>query len=306
MEQTPRNFALQLGALTALYASIASLVTLLFGVITIALPDAAESYWQRESASESIRFAFASLVIVFPAYLILTRNVNRILRSAESGAYLSLTRWLLYLSLFVGGAILVGDAVAVVYNFLNGELSLRFFLKALTLATVVASAFAYYLADAKGYWQEHEQQSIKCGVVALVVVVMALVLGFYYMESPREIRERRIDTNQINDLQTIQHHIQYYVVSNEQLPDTLEAAFVVGTPPEAPASRADYRYEITDTGFTLCAEFGSASQREDYPYPTRAMMLTGMTEPYIEQFDNWQHEAGDWCFERTVVFPVAE
>jgi hypothetical protein len=302
MSETPRNFALQLGALAALYASLASLITLLFSVVTIALPDAAESYWQAESASESIRFAFASLIIFFPTYLALTRSVNTIRRRADDGAYLSLTRWLIYLSLFVGGAIILGDAVAVVYGFLNGELTLRFFLKALILATVVGSAFTYYLFDAKGYWQTHERQSINCGMVAMVVVIASLVLGFYFMESPSEVRERRIDDNQLNDLRDMQYRIQDYLVTEGALPATLEDAYTVGEVPTAPESRSDYRYERTGDGFQLCAEFGTASEREQYP-SAPPMKPTGSEQPYIENPDNWQHEAGEWCFTRNVNTP---
>jgi hypothetical protein len=298
MSNTPRNFALQLGSLAALYASLGALITLLFSVVTLALPDAADSYWEIESASESIRFSFAMLVIFFPAYLMLTRTVNTIRRHDEGGAYLSLTRWLIYLSLFVGGAILLGDAVAVVYSWLNGELTLRFFLKALILAVVIASAFTYYLYDAKGYWQTHEQRSIYCGAVALMVVLASLVLGFYFMESPAEVRERNIDELQLQDLRETQYRIQSHLNETGELPDTLAELYTINQAPEAPEGRADYRYEVTETGFTLCAEFGQASQRDDYYYP-RDFPFTETERPQLVNSDNWEHEAGDWCFERT-------
>lgn len=301
MNETPRNFALQLGALAALYASLASLITLLFSVVTIALPDAADSSWAVESASESIRFAFATLVIFFPAYVVLTRYVNTIRRRDDQGAYLGLTRWLIYLSLFVGGAILLGDAVAVVYSWLNGELTLRFFLKAAILAVVIKSAFFYYLLDAKGYWQTHERYSIYCGGAALVLVVASLVLGLYFMESPAEVRERRIDQEQLSDLRDMQWRIQDYLVTEGALPETLAAVYTVNEPPAAPTGRADYTYEVTEAGFTLCAEFGTKSQPQDYSYAARPYMPdTVDAQPYIENANDWEHDAGAWCFEREV------
>jgi hypothetical protein len=304
MEHTPRNFALQLGALTALYVSLASLVTLLFSVVTLALPDPAERYWEVEQASESIRFAFASILIFFPAYLALTRYVNHIRRREDGGEYLTLTRWLIYLSLFVGGAILLGDAVAVVYSWLNGELTLRFFLKAAILAAVVKSAFFYYLLDARGYWQTHERYSLYAGTGATLLVVTSLGLGLYFMESPSEVREQRIDENQLSDLQNIQYHIQDYLLSNDTLPADLEAAYPVGEPPIAPAQRSPYRYERTGDGFELCAEFANASTEEQYAYPSRPMKPDENEQPYIENPDNWEYEAGEWCFERAVTMPM--
>lgn len=298
MSETPRNFALQLGALTALYASIAALITLLFSVVTIALPDAAESYWQADNASERIRFSFAALIIFFPAYAVLTRYMNRIRRSSDDGSYLNLTRWIIYLSLFIGGAIILGDAVAVVYGWLNGELTLRFFLKAFILASVVASAFTYYLYDAKGYWQTHEKQSIYCGLVATMVVVASLVLGLYFMESPSEVRAQRLDEQQLNDLRDIQYRVQNHLMSEDALPASIAELYTVNEPPTAPDSRADYRYEVTDRGFNLCAEFGAASERERYP--SRPVAPAKTEQPYIENQNDWQHEAGAWCFERVV------
>jgi len=300
MENTPRNFALQLGALVALYASLASLITLLFSAVNLALPDPAESYWQAESAAESIRFAFATLVIFFPAYLVLTRYVNVIRRREAGGAYLALTRWLIYLSLLVGGGILLGDAVAVVYSFLEGELTLRFLLKAAILAIVISAAFVYYLLDARGHWQRNESQSLYYGLGALIVVIVSLGWGYSQMETPAEVRELRIDEQQITDLQEIQYRIENHLREHASLPETLVVLYEVNEPPTAPEGRAAYRYEPTEDGFNLCAEFGSASKRTSlYPTPT---LPADTKHAYVINPNDWEHEAGEWCFERTVVF----
>lgn len=301
MNETPRNFALQLGALAALYASAASLITLLFSGLTIALPDPADSYWQASSAQESMRFAFAALVIFFPTYLGLTRAVNVIRRRDTAGAYLGLTRWLIYLSLLLGGAILLGDAVAVLYGWLNGELTLRFFLKAAILAGVVGVAFTYYLLDARGFWQTHERYSLYYGLGVMVIVATAIVWALTVMDSPAEVRESRIDEQQINDLRDIQYRIQDYLVAKEALPTDLATAYTTGEPPTAPPERSDYRYERTGDGFQLCAEFVTASERGEYPYANRPIAPPkDSTQPYIENPNNWLHEAGEWCFERIV------
>jgi hypothetical protein len=76
MENNAKHFALQLGALITLYVSVGSLISLLFGVITIAFPDPTNS-WEYVGATDGIRFAIALLVVFFPAYIALTRIVNR-------------------------------------------------------------------------------------------------------------------------------------------------------------------------------------------------------------------------------------
>ncbi len=110
MENTAKNFALQLGSLISLYISIVALIILLSGVITLQYPDVANGYWEQESASSSIRFSIAMLFVFFPTYIALTRMVNTI-RRVEQGVYLALTKWLIYLSLLIGGGAILGDLV---------------------------------------------------------------------------------------------------------------------------------------------------------------------------------------------------
>lgn len=301
MEQTAKNFALQLGSLIALYVSLGSLLVLLFGIINIAFPDAAESYWQVESASTSIRFSIASLIVFFPTYLILTRMVNTI-RRRESGTYLALTKWLIYLSLLVGGGVLLGDLVALINTFLSGELVTRFLLKSLSVFVVVGAAFAYYLLDARSYWQQHEKRSVQYGIAAAVVVLAVIVAGFFHTETPSEVREKRIDDEQINALQNMQWQIIEYYNIYGALPETLDEAFEGLKVPVATDERDPYEYRITENGFELCATFAHPTP-ESSPYALeRSVIEPGgvVKNPY-----NWNHGDGSWCFERVIVDVVS-
>ncbi len=188
MENTAKNFALQLGSLVTLYVSLSALTVLLFNVITVQYPDATQGYWEYESATTGIRFGIALLIVFFPAYVVLTRFVN-VIRRKEQGAYLVLTKWLIYLSLVIGGGVILGDLVAVINSFLNGELTIRFMLKALVMLVVIGAAFTYYLFDARGYWQTHEKESKQYAAGAALIVVAALVLGFMHTETPAQVRE---------------------------------------------------------------------------------------------------------------------
>lgn len=287
---TPKNFALQLGALITLYASLTSLMVLLFSIINVTLPDAADNYWQIEQASSSIKFSIAMLLVFFPVYLWLTRTMNQIRRN-EQGMYLSLTKWLIYLSLLVGGAVLLGDFVAIIYGFLNGELTVRFALKAAVLAIGIGAAFYYYLKDAQGYWQTHEKQSIIFGIGASAVVLLAVIVGFMNSETPADVREMKIDNNQVGDLQDMQWRIEDYYRTNESLPENIEAVYGNLPTPEAPEGRAAYTYVAeSDTEYQLCAEFSKDSTRDEY---SRAY-------PISEKNYDWTYLAGTHCFERVI------
>ena len=296
MENTAKNFALQLGSLISLYVSIGSLITLLLSAITIIYPDQASYYWEQESASTNIRTSIAILIVFFPTYILLTRLVNNI-RRVEHGMYLTLTKWLIYLSLLVGGGVLLGDLVAVIMSFLNGELTIRFVLKAFAILLVVTTAFLYYLADARGYWHTHEKESIRYAMVVAVCVVGAIVFGFLHTQSPSEVRAINLDRNQIIDLQNIQSHIESYSALNGTLPLSLKDAFGGLAVPIAPDTRDAYTYtKKSDSSFSLCAEFAfpSITATEVYSIPV-------MKEPYlIKNPSNWDYPAGTWCFERVL------
>lgn len=301
MENTPKNFALQLGSLITLYVSISALISLLLSIITILYPDPAQGYFEYDGAAGSIRFSIALLAVFFPAYLILTRTVN-VLRRRELSAYLGLTRWLIYLSLLIGGATLLGDLVAVINGFLNGELTVRFLLKAFVVLVIVGAAFLYYLLDAREYWQTHERTSTQYAAVTALIVILSLVFGFMRIETPAVVREMKIDTQEIIDLSSIQSNIQQFYELQGSLPQSLSDAYPKGLIiPIAPFGRDAYVYTVTGTSsFKLCTSFA-------YPTSKSEQMMIGtvsaptMVGTLVKNANNWDHGAGAWCFDRAVV-----
>ncbi len=298
MENNAKHFALQLGALISLYVSIGGLISLLFGVITIAYPDPVNT-WEYTSAQGSIRWAIALLVVFFPTYIVLTRLINKGRR--ETGApYLNLTKWLIYLSLLVGGVVILGDLVSIIYNFLNGELTTRFLLKALTVLLTVGLAFVYYIYDARGYWQTHEAQSKQYGMVAAIVMVVAIVAGYMHIEKPGEVRERALDERQLTDLGAIQSQVVNHYVTMNALPENLNSLKLGEVLPTAPQGRAAYSYQKTgNSSFDVCATFAYPSDPNRYTYIPYYDMNSVIKNP-----DDWSHGSGEWCFTRVVNPPV--
>lgn len=241
------------------------------------------------------------VIVFFPTYLVLTRLVNKARRKEKNSNYLGLTKWLIYLSLLIGGGVLLGDLVAVIMTYLNGEITQRFILKAAMLLVVVGAAFSYYLLDARGYWMKNEMKSIYYGLVALIVVVVSVGFGFANIDSPTNVREQKLDATQVTDLQNIQWQIQDYLLINGTLPESLDLLARNGKieTPTAPEGRANYRYELTEKGFQLCATFSTTSRSDEYLYG-RPMMEPAEKTPTILNPDNWAHTDGEVCFERVV------
>lgn len=294
---TAKHFVLQLGSLASLYLSLAFLLVLIFGIINILFPDAAESYWQVDSNHSSVRLGIAMVLVFFPTYLVLTRTVNNLRRGEAGGAYLILTKWLIYLSLLVGGAVLLGDLVAVVMTFLEGELTQRFLLKAFAVLLVTGAAFHYYLLDAKGFWLKNEQKSILFAIGAIILVLAALGYGVSLIDAPTSVREQKLDATQVTDLQQIQWRVQDYAMTTGALPESLT---VLAEPavPQAPEGRVAYSYHLTKDGFELCATFRHASTDADnIMYPA---VTSSDSKMMIQNPDNWQHGSGETCFKRIV------
>lgn len=297
-ENTPKNFVIQLGALIALYVSVSSLLVLIFGIINITFPDEVIAYWQSEGAREGIRISIATLIVFFPTYLVLTRMSNQARRKEEQGKYTGLAKWLVYLSLLVGGGIILGDLVTILLYLLNGEITTRFILKALALLVVVSATFGYYLLDVKAYFKDKEKQSIQYGIGALVLVLVVLVVGFMNIETPQEVREMRLDEQQVNDLRDIQFRIEEYYRVQETLPTSIDSLYSGMKPPQAPTGRAAYQYKIVDeTTYELCATFVAPS--------TTTLSDRSVAPLYTKDNYNWEYQAGEKCFTRVIVEPTA-
>ncbi len=298
MENTPRNVVLQVGSLIALYLSASFLLTLVFGLINISYPSATDSYWEIESATESIRLGIAMLIVFFPTYLVLTRLMNRYRRAEQGALYQSITKWLIYLSLLIGGLVLLGTLVTTIYTFLNGDLTTRFLLKAGAVVGVVGMAFHYYVLDAKGYWVKDESKSIMYGIGVSLVVFLAIAYGVANIETPSVVREMKLDETQVNDLRNIQWQIDgYMAISSSTLPESLEALYAEtgAVAPEAPEGRDAYTYETTDRGFKLCATFSRDSIPNEF-------VDTSYIDPAarIKNPENWNYKEGRHCFDRVV------
>lgn len=141
-----REAFLYLVLFTTLYISAFHLGSLLFDFIDRAFPDpAARGYlaW----ADIRLRWSVASLVIAFPVFLYMSYYISRSVARAPVRRASPVRKWLTYLTLFVASSVLIGDMIALVYNLLGGELTVRFVLKILVVAVIAGTVFGYYLWD---------------------------------------------------------------------------------------------------------------------------------------------------------------
>lgn len=317
IKTTPKDFFLQLGVMAALYVSAVSLINLLFQTIDYAFPDALAYYG--DPYSGGIRIAIASLVIIFPLFIFLSRLNGKDFATWPEKRELPIRRWLIYLTLFVAGIAVVVDLIALVNTFLSGEITTRFALKILSVLVVAGGVFGYFMYDLKKSGapasSAGKRQDKLFAWIAAAVVLVSIVGGFLIMGSPATARAQKMDAQRITDLQNIQWQVVSYWQQKEKMPKTLiDLADQLGgwQAPTDPQTSAVYEY-VFEKGMTfqLCANFsrnnlgeseklkGRGSYgRGDYSiaYPTAPVYdgVGGVTT------DNWEHANGRVCFSRTI------
>lgn len=130
-----------------LYTSAISFGTLLFQFINRAYPDLIAYPYVYDSTTSTIRWSTSSLVIAFPVFIWISWILRRAFFKDPGKRASKIRKWLTYITLFVAAGVIIGDLIALVFNFLGGELTTRFLLKVLTVGGIAGAIFGYYLWD---------------------------------------------------------------------------------------------------------------------------------------------------------------
>lgn len=281
MKMSPKDFFLYLGVTVTLYWSVGSFLSLLFEYINTLFPSDLDFF--NDPFSPQIRFAIASLIVVFPIYIILSKLINKDITNIPEKKDLPVRKWLIFLTLFIAGIAVIVDLITLVNTFLGGDLTARFILKVIVVFGVVGGAFMYYLHDLKGNITNRKM----IGWAVSIIVILSLVSSFLIIGSPKEVRDLRFDQEKVNDLSMIQNQIIQYWQTKDSLPLELSALndSVIGfTVPTDAQTGEDYEYQVLEKyTFNLCAVFNEEGDSQ-----------------YRYKDDSWKHEAGKVCFERTI------
>ena len=299
---TPRDVFLYLLAIIALVMTATNLGALLFQFINIYVPDAlSNQYFYREGAYGTIRWTVATLIIVFPVLVWAWRFLRKDIAKFPEKKELKIRKWLLYLTLFIAGVVVIGDLIALIYNFLQGELTVRFGLKIAVVLAIAGSIFWHYLGELHGRAGRGAHRVFIWTVA--VIVVASVVTGFVVAGSPQSRRIARFDEQRVMDLQSIQWQIVSFWQGKTRLPTSLGelrndiSGYVA---PTDPVSGTAYEYRTTGgQSFQLCAQFQTDTSAEKVPKSTASR----------EWGQNWIHPAGRFCFQRTIdpqLYPVRE
>lgn len=303
IKTTPKDFFLHLAVFTTLYVSSISLLRLLFEIINTVFKDPLE--YSFGFSSGSLRAAIASLIVVFPLYLFLSRLNYKWLSLEPAKAELWIRKWLIYLTLFVAGGTATVDLIMLINRFLEGDLTTRFILKVLVVFVVAGAIFGYFMYDLRREIGSQKNRMKILAVAASAAVLLSIVGGFFVVGSPKTERLRRFDEERVSDLQNIQWQVINYWQSKEALPEELEdledsiSGFVVPTDPET-----EDRYEYNTTAglsFNLCATFTLESEGiQTYDGVPRPRSIDIKEQALGLPSALWEHDSGRVCFDRII------
>lgn len=293
MEQktSAKDFFINLGAIVALYTVVIGLLNLLFRVINIAFPQTLNNYIY--FGSQSISLPVATLIIVFPIFILLMWLLEKGYVVEPEKRYLAVKRWLSYITLFVAGIILAGDLVTVLYFFIDGqELTTGFLLKILSVFVVTLVVFLYYISDIRNKLTSSSRKTWT--IVSAVIILGSIVWGFSVLGSPRTQRLLKYDDQKISDLQNMQWQVINYWQMYGTIPQSLTSV------PIDPQTQKPYEYRGTGMmSFEICAEFNRENMMGQNGYP-RMMGASYPIKVGITQNDNWNHSFGHQCFSRNI------
>src|SRR3989339_179145 len=215
---------------------------------------------------EALKFAISALIISAPVFFAASRSIYRSLFSGALNRESGIRKWLTYFILFIASVVMIGWLIFTINNFLNGELTLKFLLKAVTAIGIAVSVFTFYYYDIR----RPEVIDKKDRVISvyfygtLAIIIAAFVSALFVVESPTITRNRKLDNAILDSFNQIDQAISEYYRENSRLPEDLNVL------------REEYPY-ITDedirdkaTGLTNCARFSAR------PIPTKAVLTNGI------------------------------
>lgn len=151
---SPKDFFMHLLALIALYATAIAFTTVVWQIINLGIPDPLEYYQSHEGARSLLRGGLSFLIVLFPVYVFTAWRLHKSYVIDTSKRNVWVRKWLTYFTLFVASLVIIFNTVSLLNHFLDGELTLRFFLKLLTIFFVAGTVFGYYLWELKKFKAE--------------------------------------------------------------------------------------------------------------------------------------------------------
>jgi len=266
---------------------------IIFQIINKNIPDILNLYQGRFSPSQ-LKFAISALIISTPIFYICLWRICKSLLSGALDKDSGIRKWLTYFILLVSSIVMLGWLVATINSFLDGELTTKFILKAITAIFIAAAVFTFYFYNIRREEVREKNRIIQVYFYAsLVLVIAVFIASLFVVESPTQTRNRKFDNFILDNFNNIDVAIASYYQEFKKLPEGLnelkaEYSYLGEDSLKDPASKILFDYRAVDKNtYELCATFMASNRDENI-------------EEYSYYKDKWAHDAGYQCLQQKV------
>ncbi len=281
-------------SLVALIFMALSSGMIIFQIINKLILDPINQFSGRFS-TDALKFAISAIIISTPIYFLITRQIFKNLFSGELDENSGIRKWLTYFILLISSVVMIGWFIATINSFLDGELTSKFILKSLTAIGIAAIIFSFYFYDIKREGiKDKKDKTIKLYLIcSLTAVIAVFVASLFFVESPRETRDRKMDEKVLSQFSRIDSAVQEYFRVNEKLPENKdelkeEIEYLTEKDFVNPFTEESFDYKLkATTTYELCDTFLTSNIEED-------------RDDRIPYKELWPHKTGYQCLDRTI------
>lgn len=265
-------------------------------------------------ASSGMRWSIASLLVGYPIFLFLGWRLAAKKRRDPDRRRSRVRAWLTYVTLIFAAGALIGDLVAVVYQFLEGGLSTRFAAKAGVVGVISATILWNFSREAERTSGGVDLAGQAIALLSTLAVVALVAWALTVVRSPAAARERVSDETRITNIIAMTRladcHYTYFdrldgdfAAMQAALADRggrlPVAAGCAEAFPYDPSTGAEYRYRVVDGDtYELCATFeGGWPEGDEAGAAARRTINTYYSPDNETRTLQLPKSAGETCFE---------
>ncbi len=281
-------------SLVALVFMALSSGLIIFQIINKLITDAINQYSSNFSSSQ-LKFAISAIIISAPIYFLTTKQIFKNLFSGRLSENSGVRRWLTYFILFISSVVMIGWFIAIINSFLDGEFTLKFILKALTVIAISGIIFSFYFYDIKREnIQGKKDKIIKIYFVAsLIAVILIFVSSLFFVESPIQTRNRKMDEKVLSQFNRLNQGVVEYYNIHKKLPENFKVLledkkYLTDKDTHNPFTGKLIDYKIkSDTTYEFCATFLTSNIDQN-------------NDKYLPYEIPWAHQKGYQCLAKYI------
>lgn len=228
-----------------------STLALLFAQINLWLPEPDDV--RPSGRLSGLRWSMAALMVFVPVFWLLDRQDRRATADDAARRHGTVRRWLSAIAMLIAALTLLGDALYLIYSWLDGQITPRFLVKAATVAVLALVVLAYF-RDTRDLPLRMVRVPAAWVLTAFAVVVLAL--SFRVVGGPAQGQMEQRDRWRLSDLRTLANDVAVCPgINRTDLPESLDPLTCARNPARLTGYAGSITYaRVSAVEFSLCTD----------------------------------------------------